>query len=255
MSPNEDGILRAAAAAAEEAGFAVTVVDVDPWEERRRLLDAGEIDVAWICGLPYVRLADEPEPRFELVAAPVPVGERYGGKPVYFSDVVVRAESPFRTFGDLRGAAFAYNEPASHSGYEVMKYHLAAGAYGDRFFGEVVESGSHLASLELILRNEVDAACIDTMVLDIARHSRPELDERLRVVQTIGPSPVPPFIAALALEEEVRGRLREALIGLDATPRGRSILHRAGPARFAAVTDADYDEIRRMAALADTVTL
>jgi len=255
MSPNEDGIFRAAVAAAEELGFIATVIDVDPWEERRRLLDAGKIDVAWICGLPYVRLADEPQPRFELIAAPVPVGERYLDRPVYFSDIVVRAESPVRSFEDLRGAAFAYNEPSSHSGYEVMKYHLAAGGYGDAFFGDIVESGSHLASIEMILRGEVDTACVDTMVLDIARKSRPEFDERLRVVNTIGPSPVPPIIASLNLHEEVRLQLREALTGLDGTPRGRSILHRAGPARFAAVTDADYDEIRRMAALADTITL
>src|SRR5262245_52776583 len=67
----------------------------------------GDVDVAFLCGLPYVRLAAQPEPRLELLAAPVLRGARYGGRPVYFSDVIVRRESRFRSFADLRGARWA----------------------------------------------------------------------------------------------------------------------------------------------------
>src|SRR5262249_55323044 len=45
-----------------------------------------QADVAFLCGLPYVRLVDRPEPPIELLAAPVLRGARYGGRPVYFSD-------------------------------------------------------------------------------------------------------------------------------------------------------------------------
>ena len=255
MAPSEDAMFRAAVAAAEGAGYAVKVVDVDPWEERRRLIDTGEVDVAWLCSLPYIRMADEPRPRVELLAAPVMEGDRYAGKPVYFSQVVVRADSSFETFEDLRGASFGYNEPASHSGYEVMRYRLADGGLGDGFFGEVVETGSHLASLEMLLRGELDTACIDTMVLDLRLKQRPELEKELKVIETLGPSPVPPFVAQVALEPDVRRDLRAALTGLDQTGEGRTILRRGGLVRFAAVVDSDYDEIRRMAALAETVKL
>src|ERR1700745_3446531 len=50
---------------------------------------AGRVDVGFICGLPYVRLADAPDKTVELLAAPVLQGERYRQKPVYFSDVIV----------------------------------------------------------------------------------------------------------------------------------------------------------------------
>jgi phosphonate transport system substrate-binding protein len=33
------------------------VIEVS-WQERERRIDSGEIDVAWICGLPYVIKAD-----------------------------------------------------------------------------------------------------------------------------------------------------------------------------------------------------
>jgi phosphonate transport system substrate-binding protein len=52
------------------------VIDI-PWQERERRIDSGEIDVARICGLPYVVRADLGQPDLELLAAPVMAGERY----------------------------------------------------------------------------------------------------------------------------------------------------------------------------------
>ncbi|HEX5572259.1 MAG TPA: PhnD/SsuA/transferrin family substrate-binding protein, partial [Ktedonobacterales bacterium] len=49
----------------------------------------GEVDVGFICGLPYVELARQEPPPVVPLAAPVLQGERYGGQPIYFSDVVV----------------------------------------------------------------------------------------------------------------------------------------------------------------------
>src|SRR5262245_40701714 len=85
------------------------VADI-PWQERERGLDRGEIHVCWICGLPYVR---KPKTSVELLVAPVMSHPRYGGKPVYYSDVIVHAGSRLRSFDDLRGTKWAYNEPGS----------------------------------------------------------------------------------------------------------------------------------------------
>jgi phosphonate transport system substrate-binding protein len=97
-----------------------------PWQERYRLLERGDIQVCWICGLPYVK-----KNNVDLLAAPVMSDPRYGGKPVYYSDVVVRADSSFRSFEDLRGVRWAYNEPGSHSGYNVTRYYLAKDGLGE----------------------------------------------------------------------------------------------------------------------------
>ena len=48
-----------------------------PWQEREALFDGGEIQVLWLCGLPYVHKADLAESSMELLAVPIPVGERY----------------------------------------------------------------------------------------------------------------------------------------------------------------------------------
>jgi len=75
------------------------------WQEREHLFDLELIQICWMCGWPYVIKADRPDPKVELLVVPVPSGERYAGRPIYFSDVVVRSASPYRTFSDLcRGA-------------------------------------------------------------------------------------------------------------------------------------------------------
>src|SRR5213080_3614422 len=79
-----------------------------------------EPDLCFLCGLLYVRVAAKLEP----LAALVLQGERYSGRPIYFSDIIVRADSPLRTFADLRGRSWAYNEPNSHSGYGIVRHHL-----------------------------------------------------------------------------------------------------------------------------------
>ncbi len=63
----------------------------------------GSVDVAFLCGLPYVRLCRERPGMLRPLAAPVLDGARYQDRPVYFSDVIVRRDSPFRSFDDLRG--------------------------------------------------------------------------------------------------------------------------------------------------------
>jgi phosphonate transport system substrate-binding protein len=67
-----------------------------PWQERERLLDRGDIHVCWICGLPYVRKNNNERKTVELLAAPVMRHRRYGARPIYYSDVVVHADSRIR---------------------------------------------------------------------------------------------------------------------------------------------------------------
>jgi phosphonate transport system substrate-binding protein len=233
----------------------VEFVNGIPWQERQELLDAGEIHVAWICGLPYVWRADEPEPRVELLAAPVMRGPRYENRPIYFSDVVVRRDSEFQSFADLRGSFWAYNEPGSHSGYNVVRYHLATLGETSAYFGRVIESGAHQMSLKLIRDGQIDASAIDSTVLEMEFERNPAIRSQLRIIDTLGPSPIPPWVVLRSLPQERRESLREALVGMHEDLRGREILARGPVAQFARVVDSDYDAIREMFRRAESVTL
>lgn len=214
------------------------------WQDAYAAIANGQIDIGWICGRPYVQLLAAGAP-IQLLAAPVMAGQRYEGRAIYFSDVVVARESHYRRFEDLRGASWAYNEPGSQSGYHITRYHLAQLGESGRFFGRVVGSGGHVRSLDMIQAGQIDASAIDSTVLEWQMAHNPGLSARIRVIDTLGPSPIPPLVVAgraVALREE----LAAALLELPATRSGRQLLALGALARFAQVTDRDYEAIRQM---------
>ncbi|MCC6604296.1 MAG: PhnD/SsuA/transferrin family substrate-binding protein [Anaerolineae bacterium] len=225
-----------------------------PWEECLQGILTGQIQVGWMCGYPYVMatavtstpLSTSPNPAIELLALPVMAGARYQNRPIYFSDVVVRRDSPVTTFTDLRGATWAYNEVGSQSGYHITRYKLAQlGENGD-FFGKVVASGAHLRSLEMVVDGKVDASAIDSTVLEDALRHSPALAQQIRLIDTLGPSPIPPWVIHKSVLAPLRRAIRQALTQLHQTSAGRAVLALGEMVRFATAVDAQYDPLRHM---------
>jgi len=212
----------------------------------------GQADLGVICGLPYVWLADRQPPPVEPLAAPVLVGDRYSGRPIYYSDVIVRHDSPITCLKELRGRSWAYNEPASHSGHTVTLYSLVAMGARPGFLGPVVEAGFHQRAIRLVASGSVDAAAIDSQVLAIELRDHPRLADRLRAIGAFGPSTIQPVVAASRLPAALKDQVREILVTLAHDPAARPMLAYGLIERFAPVGDADYDDIRAMLATIET---
>ncbi|HEV8433621.1 MAG TPA: PhnD/SsuA/transferrin family substrate-binding protein [Thermoanaerobaculia bacterium] len=173
---------------------------------------SGAADVGFICA-PSFRFLNRSSETVALLPLPVPVDQRAEGKPVYFADVVVSTDSPVRTFADLRGARWAYNDRNSKSGWFSMAERCAPQS-PDAFFGELIASGSHLRSLEMVAGGEADAAAIDSNVLRMQQHS-------LRVVESWGPFPIQPAVPA-AVPEETKRNVATALLTIHERTPNRS---------------------------------
>ncbi len=203
--------------------------------------EAGEIDVAFLCSPPYLRLAALG--LVEAMAAPVLKGSRYGGKPVYFSDVVVRADSPFQNFEDLHGSRWSFNDVASYSGYFAPLVHLAQMGETPAFFSEWIDAGSHEASVRLILSGEVDASAIDSQVLAIEAR-RSEIAAGLRTISALGPAPIQPVVIASRLPTALKDAVRESLLRLHSGASGRQALAGGLVEQFVPVNEATYEPVR-----------
>jgi phosphonate transport system substrate-binding protein len=201
-----------------------------------------------ICGLPYVWLAARQPAPVEPLAAPLLIGDRYGGRPVYYSDVIVRRESPITCLEELRGCSWAYNEPASHSGHTITLYSLIRMGARPGFFGRVVEAGFHQRAIRLVHTGAVDAAAIDSQVLAVELRDHPQLADRLRVIGSFGPSSIQPVVAASRLPGRLKDPVRELLVELGDDPTARPLLAHGFVDRFRPVDDAAYDDIRAMLA-------
>jgi len=189
-------------------------------------------------------------PPVELVAAPVLAGERYRGEPIYFSDVIVARDSPFAAFSDLRGHSWAYNDRASHSGYNLTRYELFRRGETRGFFSRVVGAGSHQRAIRMVAAGEIEGSAIDSQVLAVELREVPELAAKLRVIDAFGPSSIQPVLAATRLDAGLRTALRAALLDLHRDPAARNGLAYGFVERFVAVADARYDDIREMEAAA-----
>jgi phosphonate transport system substrate-binding protein len=136
----------------------------------------------------------------------------------------------------------------------VRAYLAEIGELGG-FFGSVIESGAHTKSIELILSGAIDGAAIDSTVLEWLSSQRADLDDQLRVIHTMGPSPIPPWVISTRLPQMLRSQVRRLLLDLPSNPLGRGALVGAQIATFTFADDRDYDAIRRMARKAEPVLL
>lgn len=243
LAPRMRPVYRAVADAVGRAlGLPVVLVaepGLDSWPEDLN-------DVSFICGLPYVDFERRGYAPAIPVAAPVLRGSRYGGRPVYFSDVIVPRGSAVADFLDLRGRSWAYNEALSHSGYGIPRYSLLRLGETRGFFGRLVKTGSHLESITRVAAGEVDGSAIDSQVLEVAMADSPALASELRVVASLGPSTIPPVMVSKRLPAQMRSQITDVIVSLHQDPQARDRLSDGQVDRFVAVGPDSYDDIRAM---------
>jgi phosphonate transport system substrate-binding protein len=242
MSEAADPFCRALARyLTDQLGEKVVFVDDLPWQERLERLAEGDIHAGWVCGWVYVQCV-----QVDLLAAPVMAGARYGGQPVYFSDVIVRGDSAYTRLEDMRGTRWAYNERGSFSGYLAMLHRLAQMHETIDIFGETIASGAHSASLQMVVDERADVTALDSTAFDQLRQETPFLDEQVRVVESLGPFPVPPWVVSRAVADKERDALKQSLWEMCRNPHGQAVLSQGLFDRFIPVSDADYDPVRRI---------
>lgn len=203
-------------------------------------------EVCFVCSLPYVTFERRGLDLAIPVAAPVLEGARYEDRPIYFSDVIVHRDGPFDSFLGLRGASWAYNEPLSHSGYGITRYHLVTLGETDGFFGRVLEAGFHQEAIRMVADGEVDGSAIDSQVLAVELRDHPDLGEHVRIVEALGPSTIQPVAVSKRVPEDLREAIREVLVTMADDPAVRRRLSQGLVERFDPVDAGSYDDIRKM---------
>lgn len=212
-----------------------------PVREADNPFSSGEADVGFMCAPSFFWLREpSPSPVELLGAVPVFGDRRASGRPVYFSEVIVRRESPVRSFEELRGRSWAYNDPCSLSGYYCLLQKLTEMSEDGGFFDRMRRSESHFNSMKMVVTGHVDAAAIDSNVLRIKLKSSPELAEKLRVLESWGPYPIQPVVLRSNLHPELKDRLCTTLLSIDVHPRTSPALVEFGLERFAPVTYEHY---------------
>ena len=200
-----------------------------------------ELDLAFICGLPLIRYCQVAPNQLQTLVAPVMQASRYRNLPIYFSDVIVNAASNLVTFTDLMGKTMCYNNDGSNSGYNLLYHGLIEGGNSKIFFGQAIQSGSHQRSIRWVVDGRADCAAIDSVVLAQELRDFPALSSDLRVVEVLGPSPMPPLVVAQHLGISLIQQMQLTLLQPDAELQ--AAMAQVGVQRFAAVELEEYREL------------
>ena len=229
----------------DHTGRPVELVQRESYLEVNDLLEAGQLDMAFVCTGAYIDGHDAFG--MELLAAPVVYGE-----PVYYSYTIVPTESPAQTFADLRGATFAFTDPISNTGTLVPTYLLGQmGETPDTFFGEYIYTYSHDRSIEAVADGLVDGAAVDSLIYDYMRATNDPAIDGTRILETSEPYGIPPVVVNPDIDPELKRELRSILLEMHADPAGRAILAAIKIDRFEVISDSQYDSVREMQAWID----
>lgn len=225
-----------------ESGIALQVIEHAYPAELDELWRRTDLAAAFTCGLPFAR---NPR-RFLPIAAPLPASARYGGKPVYFTDFVVKAESPYHALSQTFGGGIAYTSPTSHSGYNAVRYHLLRYRSPERtrLYSRVVGPlVTPRRALEAVAAGVADVAPLDSYAHDLLEVHAPELTRAVRTVESTGPAPIPLLVASPSLDPQRALSLTCAFENLGAAPAdlrkdlALAAFIRADPATYAALTE------------------
>jgi ABC-type phosphate/phosphonate transport system substrate-binding protein len=189
------------------------IIDYPPPQPLPALWARPDMGCAFMCGYPFALAV----PRPIVLAAPVPGSEECRGIPVYWTDIVVRADSRFQQLTDIFGGRFAYTSEDSQSGYQSPRTLFApyAQARGGRLFAETVGPlVTPRGVVDAVLAGTADAGPLDSYAHELIRAHDPEIADSLRIVASTRPIPIPPLVAAPGTAPDVVERLRYALLSV-----------------------------------------
>lgn len=224
----------------------VEFVDRENYAEINSLVEAGDVDIAFVCGGPYVDGHDTFG--MELLVAPQAYGQRS-----YYSYIIIGKDSPIRSFPDLRGKTFAFTDPLSNSGTLVPTYMLARmNETPGSFFKKQVFTQSHDKSIKAVAQGVVDGAAVDSLIWEYLNRTNPEFTSRTKIILKSPPYGIPPVVVRHGMDPEVKEKLRRIFLTAHEDPQGREILKNMMIDKFVPIEDNAYDSIREMKRWIDT---
>lgn len=200
-----------------------------------------ELLLSQTCGFPYVtRLRDQ----VKLVATPHYAVQGCEG-PFYRSVILKRCSDTRQTLKDFSAARAAVNSFRSQSGCNALLGTLVREGVAAPFLKELVKSGSHRRSMEMVVTGCVDICAIDAVCWRLMQDFVPDIARQLCALTWSDAQCGLPFITSIGTSESevlsLRKHLQEALSTAGSGVAGCYI------SGFSVLSDSDYQGITAMA--------
>lgn len=231
--------------AEKKLGVKVKLFQASDFTGVGQALTAGHLQMARIGGSGYAQAYLDCNGCVE----PLVTTEGLDGTRGYYSILIVKAESPYKTLDDLRGKSVAFADPVSTSGYIIPMVSLnKAGIDANKFFSSTTFSGGHEQSTLAVLKGTYDSAFTWTSEGDSFGNLRMMMDkgllkrDQVRVVWKSDLVMNPLLAVRKELPEQMKKDI--AQMYLDMERESKEVLFAAGQGevkRYVTVTHVDYE--------------
>lgn len=221
-------------------GKKIVLLQRKTYKEVNDLLKADLLDMAFICSGAYV--AGVSDSAFNLFLMPERDNLRH-----YHANIIVKKDSPYHSFIDLKGKRFVFSDSLSNTGmfYPLKRLH-DFNTDAESFFSETYLSNAHDNSIELVNRGIVDGASVNSLIFDYTKEVYPEKVMNIRVIEESQPFGMPPLVTSKHIDSSLRKNLFDVLTNMVKNKEGRDILRSLMINRFVTDSDTLYDDIRVM---------
>ena len=225
---------------ARELGRPAVLVQRKTYEELNMLLAGGEADVAFVSTGAYTSYNGMIP--LELLAM-----VQTDGTVFYQAYFIVNADSNITAFSQLRGRTFAFTDPLSYSGRLAVDYMLMDEyrTTPEQFFQRCFYTYSHDKSLWAVENKLADGAGIDSQIYDYAKKRDSRLDEKIRIIGVMKPTPTGPVVMRQDLLPETRQRLQEIFFHMDEDPEMAEAMRQVIIDKFVPPQLDVYNELKR----------
>lgn len=222
----------------ERTGKEIELIVTTDYSSMIEAMRFDRIELAYFGPFSYV-LAKERAPGIEPFAALIA-----GGAPTYTSVVIANADSGIEEIADLSGRTVGYGDPASTSSHLIPRAYIQeeAGLVAGSDY-EFHHLGTHDAVARAVESGKVEAGGLSSAIF-ASLLERGKLDpSKVKVIAESAPIPNYPWTLQGWLAPELKEKIRNAFLNL----KDEAVLGPFKGEGFAAMTDADYEILRRVA--------
>ena len=211
---------RLTAVIGKHAGLEVTCFAAPTYEALATEVRAGNVDVAWLPPIVYVRLADAVTPLGSILR---------DGKAAYEAALVVKSDSRIKTIDGLRGTRAGWVDPWSAAGFVMPRVKLALLGVDPRsVFRTETFHGTHRAAMRALAEGACDVAGTYARADEdgnVVAGAWSEVEgAEVRVLATFGA--IPPDVLAVRKDypDDAREKVLEALRAMCKDDESRVVL-------------------------------
>lgn len=228
-----------------ETGLTLRQVFPDTFEEHRRMVERGDIDISFSNPFTYVSIAKTGARAFARIVEP-------SGSTNFRGQIIARTDNRLvQNLQDCRGKRWIAVDPLSAGGYLFALGHFMDHGIRLEDFSEVAfapgPGGKQEKAVLAVYAGKYDIASIREGTLEIVKDKVNR--DKLRIIATTRDYPGWVYAARKGLPEATIKTIADALFKLSMdNPEQATILSGAGMSRIIPATDTDYDPIRELIA-------